>query len=70
MSSISDRELITLMQKMITEKTKQINELLQVLDFAIDNKSTPSEVIDKIHKTVAKMDAEIQLRELIGGVKQ
>lgn len=55
---MNDKETIAMLQKEITRKARQVNELLKVLEYAIDNEKTPFDVISLIEKTVRKMDTE------------
>lgn len=55
---MNDKATIAMLQKEVTMKTRQVNELLKVLEYAIDNEKTPLDVISMIEKTVRKMDTE------------
>ena len=55
---MDDKANIAMLQKEITRKARQVNELLKVLEYAIDNEKTPLSVISMIERTVRKMDTE------------
>lgn len=66
---IDDKELIEMMKAEIQQKERQLEIVIEALNYALDN-TTKVGVVLGINRIVSKLDVEMQLKELLGGIKQ
>jgi hypothetical protein len=50
-------------------KEKQIDVLVDILDYVVDNKATPYSILLEIRKKLQPIEAEMQLKDM-GGMKK